>query len=244
MKKRIHIIDKKNNLFIKTYKPEELQDEDIIRMEYKKGIILSAIINYPKPLKIDNNSIYYELLDIKYSLFDLLVNGAKIDLNIFKEIGSVLRKMHDYNVIHGDFSPINIVFTKNNEIYFIDASFSCNNTKGKVLFEVYNIYHDISIFLMHLKVSKPLYKPWLFFLVKRDRNIKEYFLKGYFGNVDNFDEEECLNMENCFMHDHIKKMNKLIPHKLIKILIMRFFIFLNKLEINKKYSKEHKISSS
>ena len=70
---RKYEIDKKNRIFTKYY--SDYDDKSKIDLEYRKGISLSSIINYPKPINFSSNYIKYELIDIKYSLYDLLIKG-------------------------------------------------------------------------------------------------------------------------------------------------------------------------
>jgi serine/threonine-protein kinase RIO1 len=224
---RKYKIDKKNGVFIKTYSDQDLKNPDILQSEYEKGTELSQIINYPCPLRIEGNSIYYQLININNSLFDILKKPIA-DYSIFEGIGKNLRIMHDHNLLHGDFSPKNIIFDNKDKIWFIDASFSEHNTNGEVLSKVDNIYKDISLFLMHLKISKPLYAPWHFFNFKKNRRIKNHFLRGYFINGGTFDKKENLEQENYFLKKHIvyrKKKGKLKDKAWI--IIAAFFIACN-----------------
>lgn len=229
-KKRKYEINRERGIFIKHYLPEEIKDQNILLLEYEKGKLLSKIINYPSPIEVNDNMISYELINIKTSLIDLL-KKVNVNFSIYEYIGKNLRKMHDYNIMHGDFSPKNIIFDESDKIWFIDASFSRHNTDGQILNSVDNIYKDISLFLMHLKISKPLYKPWLFFTFQRNKKIKQHFLRGYFKNEENINKLKNLDQENYFFMRHIlyrKNRGKLLDK--VRIPIALFFIFINKIE--------------
>jgi len=70
MHKRKYLLDEKNKTFTKYYLNPD--DQPKIVDEFEKGLKLNKIINYPKPISYDKNSIQYEGLEIKYSLYDLL----------------------------------------------------------------------------------------------------------------------------------------------------------------------------
>jgi serine/threonine protein kinase len=226
-KNRQYSHEAQNNFFVKTYGNDELLDNDILQLEYQKGLLLNKIINYPKPIKVHGHSIYYEFIDIKYSLFEALADHSKnIDSKHMKKIGEYLRKMHDNDILHGDFGPSNVVFDQQDNIYFIDASFSPHNTDGRVLWKADNIYRDISLFLMHLSISKPLYKFWQFFCFRRNQLLRSAFLGGYFTDAKKFDMPENCRNEILFFKKHKKyiRKNKHGLTKIIRLSIANFFI--------------------
>jgi len=158
---RIVLSDKKI-YFIKSYYEKDINISKLIKAEFMKGVHLSSIINYPKPLKIEGNSIIYEFIDIDCTLYDRINQGI-FDYGFIRKAAKFLKKIHENNIIHGDFNTINIVITKKNKLYFIDASFSKYTNQYRVNFEDKNIYQDISLFLGFLKWIRPsLNKPWLF----------------------------------------------------------------------------------
>lgn len=231
MNKRKYIVDEKNKTFTKYY--FNLEDKSKIYLEFKKGKILSKIVNYPKPISFNDQSITYEYLDIKYSLYNLLIRN-KLKIKHLKKIGKYLRKMHNQNIMHGDFTPVNIVFTENDKIFFIDASFSEYNNENQVLLEVDDIYRDISLMIMHLRVSKPLYKPWLF--LANNRKIKNAFIDGYFDNKNDFNKKRALTQENKAINNNIiyyKKTSNFFIIKYIRILLLKYYKFLNSLKYEK-----------
>jgi Kae1-associated kinase Bud32 len=101
---RISIIDKR-------LRKSRTKSESKIMNEMQK------IINVPKIIKTDN----LEKIEMEF------INGKKLSENlnvidwkfICKEIGKILTKMHDKNVVHGDLTTSNMVY-KNKKVYLID----------------------------------------------------------------------------------------------------------------------------
>ena len=225
------MLDEKNKTFTKYYLNPD--DQPKIVDEFEKGLKLNKIINYPKPISYDKNSIQYEGLEIKYSLYDLLKKN-KLVAGDFKKIGQYLRKMHDCNISHGDFTPSNVVFSKDDRIFFIDASFSRYNTNNEVQKSVGNIYDDISLMFMHLKASKPLYKLWLFFV--SNKKLKDAFWEGYLNKNETFDEIEYLNRENAAIDNNIKcywESRGFFAFNYLHIISLKIFKLLNNLKIRR-----------
>lgn len=231
---REYIIDKKNNIFIKRY-PQYDNINEKVALEYKKGLILSEIINYPKPIKFQDNEIHYELLDIKQSLHEAKRNN-KLKCSDLFFIGEQLRKIHDNGIIHGDFTLVNIVFTED-KIYFIDASFSFCNTDGKVVIYDDEIYKDISLFLMHLKTNNSLFQPWRFFQFNKTKKMINVFLKGYRGKKEKINYTKEIEYENKALINNIQFYKESDEFSLIArygwIIILKFLFFCNVLKLHK-----------
>ena len=215
--------------FVKKYKDKISNIENLVKEEYKKGIELNSLINYPKPLSFEGRMIIYEFLDINFSLYDLLNKGI-FNYDLLKEAAITLRKIHERHFIHGDFNTVNLVITKDNKLYFIDASFSEYNNENKVFFEDFNIYQDISLLLFFIKWIRPL-RPW--FLLQRVQ-IKiaiQHFLYHYFKASEfKFDPNRNALMENRFSKGYLiyVKRNKRFFSKISWILLMKFSILINR----------------
>lgn len=232
MSKRKYKTDPKSRLFTKYY--FDSGDRAKIALEYEKGLKISSIINYPTPISFDQNSIQYEYIDIKFSLYDLLKSGKSKQADYYM-IGKYLSIMHDNSVLHGDFTPINIVFDQEGKIYFIDASFSKYNNDNKVV-ECGDAYKDLSLFLMHLKLSKPLFKPWLFFQINKNKKHKIAFLRGYFKekHLEEFNIKKYLIFENQFIRRNLRyhrDSKQSFPVKMIWHLILNYNIVKNNIVI-------------
>lgn len=234
-KNRIHAIKYINNkkLFIKEYREVEIDLPKLIREEFQKGLELNKLINYPKPLAIKKNKIIYEFLDIKFSLADRLSEG-KFDYTYFIKAAKFLRKIHNNNIVHGDFSLINIVITKDNRLYFIDASFSKFINQYKIIFRNKDIYQDISLFMRDLKWIRPLSKLWIIFQRKNIKKVEKCFLDIYFqGDIKQYDKFKCIRTENYFLKAYLKTIpEKEIFRRLIWKILILFIIHFNKRKIN------------
>lgn len=222
---------KGKKVFIKEYKENITNIKNLLKQEYQKGIKLWQLINYPKPLKVVNNKIMYEYIDIKYSLYDRL-NKGYFDFTYIEKVAKYLRKIHDNNIIHGDFNTANIVITNNKKLFFIDSSFSKYTNRNTVIFKNKDIYQDLSLFIYFLKWKRPLYSPWLFFQRKKIRRAIEVFLNAYFqNNPKNFNSIKNALMENRFFMSYLKslkdKKNYRIRLIIWKILI-KFLIYRNR----------------
>ena len=123
------------------------------------------------------------------------------------------------------------MFEKNDKIFFIDASFSKYNNEGNVLFDVDNIYRDISLMTMHLKVDKPLFKPWMF--LRSNKEIEEAFISGYFGDK-HFDEKQCLLWENIAIKNNIayyRNSDRPFLNRYSRIFLLNILKFINNFKI-------------
>lgn len=225
--KRKYSIDNDKGTFTKYYFSDN--EKNNINLEYEKGLNLCKIINYPAPLKITENSITYQLIDVEYPLAQA-IRKINFDYEHLRTVGKELKKMHDHGYIHGDFSPSNVLITKNSGIYFIDASFSEPTSGGKVFFKSNDIYQDISLFLFMFKISMPLYKPWLYVMLifGRNRKMRAAFIEGYFKNVKDFDEYKNNEREIFFLERCLEWYGKKEPGalNLIHLMYLRFLKFL------------------
>jgi len=88
---------------------------------------LSKFINVPKILEVDKN---------KQEILMEYIKGEKLSDNLEKskykkiceQIGKILTKMHDQNIIHGDLTTNNMIYIKN-KIYLIDFGLSFHSRK-------------------------------------------------------------------------------------------------------------------
>ena len=173
--------------------------------------------------------IIYEFLDIKFSLFDLLNKGI-FNYGLLKEVAISLRKIHERHLTHGDFNTANLVITKDNKLYFIDASFSEYNNNNKVFIEDFNIYQDISLLLFFIKWIRPL-RPWLLLQINQIKMSKNYFLYHYFnGSEFKFNSYRNAQMENKFSKSYLNYVmrNKHFFSKILWKILLNFPILINR----------------
>lgn len=84
------------------------------------------------------------------------------------ELGSVLRKIHDSNIIHGDFSKENVLFIKTKVSGVIDFEWGRFTTSKKAKFN--DMAKTIALWLIDIR-SKNI----------ADTTFVKEFLKGYYG---------------------------------------------------------------
>ena len=98
------------------------------RQEAKLLEKASKIIHVPKILKVDegNKEIEMEFIDGK-KLADSL-DSLKNRLEVAKQIGQEVGKLHDLGIIHGDLTTSNMIL-KNNHVYFIDFGLGFQNPR-------------------------------------------------------------------------------------------------------------------
>jgi len=109
------------NRISKGYRHPEL-DKKIIKTRTKKEKNLlekaSELINAPDPEETSETNII-KMPFIKGK--KLSENLEKLDYKkISKEIGKSIAKLHDADIIHGDLTTSNMIWTENNKLYFID----------------------------------------------------------------------------------------------------------------------------
>jgi tRNA A-37 threonylcarbamoyl transferase component Bud32 len=183
-KKRIYNIDYISNkkCFKKTYLDKIINNDafspkikniyDLVKDEYFNAIKLSSLVNYPKPIKYFKNCIWYEFLDLKCSFFDLIYKN-KIKKKHILFVASEIAKIHNRNLVYGDFSPHNIYFDKNMKIYFIDSSYNI------ILEKKGDFYDDIVLFITSLRWGKSFLKIKEYFKFKKNNSFVSLFLKEY-----------------------------------------------------------------
>ncbi len=90
------------------------------RREAKVLKKLNNVINVPNLIFCDKNSkIEMEFID-GVKLRDVLDSN----INLAKEVGIMLAKMHDLNIIHGDLTTSNMILKDKKELFFIDFGLS------------------------------------------------------------------------------------------------------------------------
>jgi Kae1-associated kinase Bud32 len=107
---------------MKKYRAETL-DETLRKTRTKKEAramyrACEAGVGTPRLLGVGKFSLYMEKLE-GTMLKD--IEGQEAD---YGKIGSLLAKMHNVNVVHGDFTPANIIVTKDDGIGVIDFGLS------------------------------------------------------------------------------------------------------------------------
>ena len=124
------ILKDKNNIIKervkKSYRMYEL-DERIRKLRTRSETRLlekaSEKIPVPKIIKSDEKSkkITMEFIDGKKISDNLNNFSEKKQLEIFRQIGENISKLHDSNIIHGDLTTSNMILNeKENKVYFID----------------------------------------------------------------------------------------------------------------------------
>lgn len=84
--------------------------------------------NSPRLVGVGKFSIYMEKLQGK------LLKDVKVSTKMAKDAGTLLAKMHDNNIVHGDFTPANLMLC-GNSIHVIDFGLSeiSNGSEEKAL---------------------------------------------------------------------------------------------------------------
>ena len=92
----------------------------------------SKIINVPTPLKITENKI--EMPYVKGEKLSESLESLNYKL-ICKEIAYGIAKLHDNDIIHGDLTTSNLIWTDNSKLYFIDfgLGFISNRIEDKAV---------------------------------------------------------------------------------------------------------------
>jgi TP53 regulating kinase-like protein len=151
----------------KKYRIKELDDKirrQRTRSEFKILEKVSKIISIPSNIDVNENEfeIYMEFLDGKRLSHHLNDLDEKEQLDIMKQIGKSVSKIHDANIIHGDLTTSNMIY-KNNIVYFIDFGLGFQNGK----------YEDkaVDIHLLRQALEAKHYKNW--------EKLFDIFLKGY-----------------------------------------------------------------
>jgi TP53 regulating kinase and related kinases len=111
-------------------------DEKIRRQRTKKEAKLlekaNEIIPVPKILKL--GTYYIELERIRGEKLSIELDKLKDSLKVCKQIGVNIAKLHDKNIIHGDLTTSNMIYSKN-KLYFIDfgLGFESNRIEDKAV---------------------------------------------------------------------------------------------------------------
>ncbi len=96
-------------------------DDRLRKQRTKKEIKLleksHSLIPVPKLIKSSEFSIEMEM--IKGKKLSLFLDKLKNKYEIAKQIGKNIAILHDNNIIHGDLTTSNMIYSKN-EVYFID----------------------------------------------------------------------------------------------------------------------------
>lgn len=103
---RLEILDKKIRKF---------------RTRREAKILSTANINVPKIFNIDEETCTIEMEFLKGDLLKNILDSLplKKSLEICKQLGKEISKLHEQNIIHGDLTTSNLIL-KDNKIYFID----------------------------------------------------------------------------------------------------------------------------
>ncbi len=127
------IISLQNNQILKnrikkSYRLKELDIKLRTRRTKSEAKIiekLKSIINVPKIIKTENNQIIMQHLKGK----KLSEHLEKLNYqNICKQLGEILTKLHNQNIIHGDLTTSNMIL-KNNQVYLIDFGLGFHSHK-------------------------------------------------------------------------------------------------------------------
>ena len=110
----------------KSYRISEL-DERLrkLRTRRETKLLEKALEKIPVPKIIESDEkskeIIMEFIDGKKISDNLDDFPEKKQLEIFRQIGENISKLHDSSIIHGDLTTSNMIFNEeNNKVYFID----------------------------------------------------------------------------------------------------------------------------
>lgn len=127
------LIKKGNNLIKRRVKKSyrlKILDEKLRKSRTKKEVKLlqkiSNLIPVPKVNRIEDNEIEMEF--IQGSKLSDTLDSLKNSIAICEKIGNNLAKIHDLNVIHGDLTTSNMIYSKN-KLYFIDFGLGYESSK-------------------------------------------------------------------------------------------------------------------
>jgi Kae1-associated kinase Bud32 len=122
------VLYKKNNTIIKdrikkSYRIKELDEELRKQRTKKEAKLLSKLpVKAPKLISSDKQKITMEY--IKGKQVKEILNKK---ITLAKQIGQILTKLHNQNIIHGDLTTSNMIYNKN--IYLIDFGLSYHSTR-------------------------------------------------------------------------------------------------------------------
>ncbi|MBN1923807.1 MAG: Kae1-associated serine/threonine protein kinase [Nanoarchaeota archaeon] len=114
----------------KGYRIKEL-DEPLRRNRTRKEFNLlkraASVINVPKVSNLGEYS--FEMEYVKGIVLRDYINSCK-DLSVlFKQVGELINKMHEANIVHGDLTTSNMIL-RDDKVYFVD--FSLGDYSNKV----------------------------------------------------------------------------------------------------------------
>ncbi len=89
------------------------------------GLVSSFGINSPKVLLVDKYDIFMSHISGQL-LNDMLnsKNKTRLSLNLFRVLGKYAAILHNNNIVHGDYTPANVIVSKSEELYLIDFGLS------------------------------------------------------------------------------------------------------------------------
>lgn len=129
------IIKDKNQVIkkrlVKGYRLQVL-DERLSKSRTKKEFKLlekaSKVIQVPRVLKVNEKTKEIEMELIKGEKLSTSLDSLKNNIEICKQIGKNIAKLHDIDIIHGDLTTSNMIYS-NNEVYFIDFGLGYQSSK-------------------------------------------------------------------------------------------------------------------
>jgi Kae1-associated kinase Bud32 len=116
------------NRIKKSYRLKELDTKLRTRRTKSEAKIiekLKSIINVPKIIRTGNNQIIMQYIDGKKLSEHLESLNYK---TICKQIGEILTKLHNQDIIHGDLTTSNMIY-KDNKLYIIDFGLGFHSYK-------------------------------------------------------------------------------------------------------------------
>jgi len=118
----------------KEYRVEEL-DERLRRLRTKRESKLlenAKRVGVPVPrihkTDVKEKKIIMEFLEGKILKDVVNEGGKKIVKNLSTEIGGLIAKLHDHNIVHNDLTTSNMIL-KENRVYFIDFGLGMTSTR-------------------------------------------------------------------------------------------------------------------
>ena len=111
----------------KSYRLKEI-DEELRKTRTKREAKvlkkISGMVNSPKLISVEDFTIKMELIQGKKVSEILNRENYK---KICKEIGEIIGKLHQNNIVHGDLTTSNFIYNK--KVYVIDFGLSFHSTK-------------------------------------------------------------------------------------------------------------------
>ncbi|MFP4403774.1 MAG: RIO1 family regulatory kinase/ATPase, partial [Candidatus Woesearchaeota archaeon] len=174
-----HKIILRNNKkeFKKIYlgKKSNFSTKKVIKNEYFKTLKAHKLGISPKPLSYKDTELIIKYLPIKKN-FKQLIEQNKLTNKLILSLAKKIAILHKNNIIHEDLSFTNVVLDTNNKLFIIDFSpgYFGRGNAGR--------YSDLGAIIASLRYFKPLYKPHLFFKMKKYNEFAKIFLKEYIKN--------------------------------------------------------------